>query len=174
MRRYIRIIGVVFICSTLALAYFGFLLIDRFNHAVEYSDEVNHTYEIINRLEQLESFAKDAETAQRGYIITNDSNYLKPFFDIQHKIFPLSDTIIEMVKVRRQKERIIMLKANLSILMVHINNNLLLTTANNKSSLKKDMDDAKLLMDGLRAELTTVKNIELNLYRPGTMQRRTI
>ncbi len=33
----------------------------------------------ITRLEQLESVVKDAETGQRGFIITGDENYLLPF-----------------------------------------------------------------------------------------------
>jgi len=33
----------------------------------------------ITRLEQLESVLKDAETGQRGFIITGDENYLLPF-----------------------------------------------------------------------------------------------
>ena len=33
----------------------------------------------ITRLEQLESVLKDAETGQRGFIITGDENYLRPF-----------------------------------------------------------------------------------------------
>jgi PAS domain S-box-containing protein len=33
----------------------------------------------INRLEQLESIVKDAETGQRGFIITGDESYLMPF-----------------------------------------------------------------------------------------------
>src|SRR5262249_16695290 len=37
-----------------------------------------HTYEVIQRLERLLSLLKDAETGQRGYIITGQEEYLAP------------------------------------------------------------------------------------------------
>ena len=37
---------------------------------------VDHTHNVINALESIISFAKDAETGQRGYIITGEPRYL--------------------------------------------------------------------------------------------------
>jgi signal transduction histidine kinase len=165
MRRYIRIISVVFLCSTLALAYFGYLLLDRFNQSVKYTDEINHTYELINKMVELESFAKDAETAQRGFLITNDSAYLAPLFDIRHKIYPLADSLLQSVQDKKQKERLIMLKLSVAALMNYVNFNLESPRANIKAFLKKDMDDGKHLMDRLRKEIAEIKNVELQLLK---------
>lgn len=40
---------------------------------------VVHTYEVLTGLERCLSIAKDAETGQRGFILTSDPNYLVPF-----------------------------------------------------------------------------------------------
>ncbi|HEY3730730.1 MAG TPA: CHASE3 domain-containing protein, partial [Steroidobacteraceae bacterium] len=40
---------------------------------------VEHTQEVLQRLESLMEAATDAESAQRGYVITGDANYLEPF-----------------------------------------------------------------------------------------------
>jgi methyl-accepting chemotaxis protein len=40
---------------------------------------VTHTHEVLERLEALLSDMKDAETGQRGYIITGEERYLEPF-----------------------------------------------------------------------------------------------
>src|ERR1017187_1102368 len=46
---------------------------------IENTKLVNHTYTVITKLESVFSMLKDAESGQRGYIITNDSNYMGPY-----------------------------------------------------------------------------------------------
>ena len=40
---------------------------------------VVHTHEVLDELRLLFSMTKDAETGQRGFIITDDASYLKPY-----------------------------------------------------------------------------------------------
>src|SRR5262245_28154430 len=40
---------------------------------------VAHTYEVIGALDDVLSLMKDAETGQRGFIITGDDRYLDPY-----------------------------------------------------------------------------------------------
>ncbi|HZZ15521.1 MAG TPA: CHASE3 domain-containing protein, partial [Candidatus Sulfotelmatobacter sp.] len=40
---------------------------------------VDHTYEVLNRLQSLVAAATDSETAERGYVITGDEKYLEPY-----------------------------------------------------------------------------------------------
>ncbi len=42
---------------------------------------VNHTYEVVGSLETLLSTLKDAETGQRGFLLTEDEQYLEPYRD---------------------------------------------------------------------------------------------
>ena len=42
---------------------------------------VTHTHEVILKLSDLRSLAKDAETGQRGYVLTGDDSYLAPHTD---------------------------------------------------------------------------------------------
>ena len=46
---------------------------------IETSNQVRKTEEKINKLEELLSLIKDAETGQRGYIITGNKAYLQPY-----------------------------------------------------------------------------------------------
>ena len=50
------------------------------------SDLVAQTLESIAAIDQLESALTDAETGQRGYIITGDKDYLGPFNDAADEI----------------------------------------------------------------------------------------
>ena len=45
----------------------------------ESSSMVSHTYQVLQRLEQATSFLKDAETGQRGYLLTGEKRYLEPY-----------------------------------------------------------------------------------------------
>ena len=38
-----------------------------------------HTHEVLNRIEETLSLLKDAETGQRGYLITGEPRYLRPY-----------------------------------------------------------------------------------------------
>src|SRR6478672_1416922 len=58
--------------STLATFWFG-------NRVLELSAREQVRRDGIAQLEQLESVLKDAETGQRGFIITGDEAYLQPF-----------------------------------------------------------------------------------------------
>jgi len=62
----------VVVGSTLATFWFG-------NRVLEVRAREQVGRDGIARLEQLESVVKDAETGQRGFIITGDESYLRPF-----------------------------------------------------------------------------------------------
>jgi len=55
---------------------FSYITIEELVNA---TDLVNHTHIVKLKLEQTLSYLKDAETGQRGYLLTKDSSYLEPF-----------------------------------------------------------------------------------------------
>ncbi|HEX3081174.1 MAG TPA: CHASE3 domain-containing protein, partial [Puia sp.] len=55
---------------------------------------VNHTYEVISNLNDVVAPIREAESSQRGYLITNDPVFLEPF----HGSFEESITALEHVK----------------------------------------------------------------------------
>lgn len=46
---------------------------------IKSSEAVNHTNEILQQSENIISYMKDAETGQRGFLLTNDIEFLEPF-----------------------------------------------------------------------------------------------
>src|SRR5690348_5678547 len=69
----------VVVASTLITFWFGNRVLQA--HAREQSRRDG-----IALLDQLESHLKDTETGQRGFIITGDDNYLKPFHDAAERL----------------------------------------------------------------------------------------
>ncbi len=67
----------------------GFLSYRSTSILVQNHRLVSHTHDIILGIEEILSTLKDAETGQRGYIITGDDSYLAPYYQAQSQIGPL-------------------------------------------------------------------------------------
>ena len=47
---------------------------------------VSHTWQVINAVEQVIGSAKDAETGNRGFLLTGDESYLEPYTRAVHEL----------------------------------------------------------------------------------------
>ncbi|WP_052754530.1 response regulator [Calothrix sp. 336/3] len=72
-------IGASFACGLTVIATLGILAYRTTNNLVESSRWQSHSYEVLNRLDNLISILKDAEIGQRGYLITAEKPYLEPY-----------------------------------------------------------------------------------------------
>jgi CHASE3 domain sensor protein len=72
-------IGASFALGLLFFAVLSAVSYRSTNQLVETSTRESHTYEVIGQIEELLSRLKDAETGQRGYVITGSPKYLEPY-----------------------------------------------------------------------------------------------
>jgi CHASE3 domain sensor protein len=72
-------IGAGFAAALLALACIGVISYRSTNALIEAARLKVHTYEVLRSLQGLLSAMQDAETGQRGYIITGRDSYLEPY-----------------------------------------------------------------------------------------------
>lgn len=80
---------------------------------VQNGDEawVMHTRQVLFEAEQTESLLKDAETGQRGFLITGDPVYLAPYISAITRIEPHIDNLARLTADNpRQQERIVRLR----------------------------------------------------------------
>src|SRR2546430_1544176 len=70
--------NLLFIFATVLLGFFSFFSYYRIKKMIDSSNKVNHTNLVILKIEEVLSIAKDAETAERGFLITSDSAFLQP------------------------------------------------------------------------------------------------
>jgi len=56
-------------------------------------DRVSHSHDVTLRIQRLLSLAQDAETGQRGYLLTGDEQYLEPFKSSSAEISNSLDTL---------------------------------------------------------------------------------
>ncbi|HXB54636.1 MAG TPA: methyl-accepting chemotaxis protein [Vicinamibacteria bacterium] len=72
-------LGAGFALPLLILVILGAVSHRALNNSVETSRWVDHTYEVLDTLAQLQISLLEAESAQRGYLITGKEEFLQPF-----------------------------------------------------------------------------------------------
>ncbi len=74
-----RRIAAGFALSFLLLAAIGAVAYRSINSITQTSYSVTHSHQVLERLAEVLSLLKDAETGQRGFVITGDEAYLEPY-----------------------------------------------------------------------------------------------
>jgi CheY-like chemotaxis protein/CHASE3 domain sensor protein/putative methionine-R-sulfoxide reductase with GAF domain len=82
-----------FVICSLMLLLVGVISFRNSEKFISSNQWVNHTHEVLNEFEQIRVSFIDAETGERGYIITGDESYLEPFNSAKSKIFEHLDKI---------------------------------------------------------------------------------
>jgi hypothetical protein len=72
-------IGSGFGLALVALMIVGAVSYNSTAKLIDSAEWVGHTHEVLNALDDLLSGIKDAETGQRGYVITGEARYLEPY-----------------------------------------------------------------------------------------------
>lgn len=81
-----RIAKTVFALSAIVLLALAILLYLQINALISSFNQVNRTNVVRLKLEQTLSHLKDAESAQRGYLLTKDSAFLQPLLGANERI----------------------------------------------------------------------------------------
>ncbi len=81
----------IFIKSIFVVFLFILIFISAINyrHTITLTDSTEsmmRSHKVYLELEQLMSSIKDAETGQRGFVITQDSSFLQPFLNARRKV----------------------------------------------------------------------------------------
>ena len=93
--------AVVFFLISGGVAYFNLRTLRDDNQ------KIVHSHEVITTLDELLSGAQNAETGQRGYLLTNNEKYLEPYNAALIEIPPKLDQITELTRDNpAQKPRI--------------------------------------------------------------------
>lgn len=72
---------IIFAISTFIILFIGVITVKHINNISDSSKLLIHTYEVNLELEHLFSHIKDSENSMRGYLISKDTLYLKPYQD---------------------------------------------------------------------------------------------
>lgn len=87
------------------------------------SELLVHSYQIRGELEQLITFLKDAESGQRGFMLTGDSLFLQPIVNVKEKINNSFKSLNELTKGNSQQQKNLTSLSNLIQLRISILDN---------------------------------------------------
>lgn len=108
MKRKLRIVIIAFSASFLIMAGLSFYTMRQFETLISFSDQIEHTYKVISKLNAIEGVVKDLDIKERGYIITRDTQYLS---EITKSVNSIEPTLAEIkVLVNDNKDQLNLLK----------------------------------------------------------------
>ncbi|HMH21696.1 MAG TPA: response regulator [Puia sp.] len=92
----LRNLQIGFGLSLLILVITSIASFSSIQRLLEGSRWVDHTDSVIVKLERTLSTIKDAETGQRGFLLTNDTSFLTPYYGAREKALIIVDSILVM------------------------------------------------------------------------------
>ncbi len=168
----------VFIISTLLLLVSIGSSIFCINELIYNSKWVNHTHEVLGETENLMSALKDAETGQRGYIITRNTDFLEPY----NRSYTTVKTALSNIRFLTQdnigqQERTAEALTLIEERFKQMSKVIFLCKSSNFDAQTKvqELLDGKKIMDKLRQNIAEIKGEETKLLviRNARLERYT-
>jgi PAS domain S-box-containing protein len=129
---------------------------------------VAHTHEVIGELEALLSTLKDAETGQRGYLLTEDKTYLQPYEDALQKVHARFDRLRKLTSDNSdQQGRLDVLGPKIDDRLDELRQTVALVKNGDRPAALKIVrgDTGKAMMDDLRERVAVMRRAEEELLR---------
>ncbi|MCD0472396.1 CHASE3 domain-containing protein [Flavobacterium sp. JAS] len=156
---------VIFVIAVFILLFLSSIAYKHNQDLNESSKLVMHTYEINIQLERLMSAVKDAETGQRGYIITRNARFLAPYIYSREKVntsfITLKKLTADNPKQRQNLENLFKL-----IIQRFVSFENCLKYSDPKTYDKRKLDNhmfgGRILMENIRFKVDEMNDIEKN------------
>ncbi|MEH2414083.1 response regulator [Nostoc sp.] len=161
-------IAVSFALSLATLTTIGLISYQSTNDLIETSRQENHTYQVLSQLEDLNLQLTNAETGQRGYIITGEQRYLEPY---NAAIQVLNQKFNELQRLTadnpNQQNRLDILEPLLTERMAVMKNVIELRRSQSVELAQKAIltDQGKQLMDKIQKIIQAMKTEENTLLK---------
>lgn len=154
---------VIFVIAVFILLFLSSIAYKHNQDLNESSKLVMHTYEINIQLEQLMSAIKDAETGQRGYIITRNARFLTPYIYSRDKVNTSFITLKKLTADNsQQQENLQKLFKLITQRFVSFENCLKYSDPKtyDKRKLDNHMFGGRILMENIRFKVDEMNDIE--------------
>lgn len=116
MRKRLLITFIAFCMSFVAMVALSIFSIERYTTFTAFSDEVDHSNKVINMLYKTEVYLKDIDRWERGYILTNDTVYLRPINKGIDSLRPALSDLEQLTKDNPvQQNNVTLLKGNITL-----------------------------------------------------------
>jgi signal transduction histidine kinase/DNA-binding response OmpR family regulator/CHASE3 domain sensor protein len=174
----IRQLQLVFSLSTLLLLISLTASFYSIQKLISNSQLVNHTNQVLIEAENIISSMKDAETGQRGYLITLDPLFLQPYTGSRAKVKASLDQLQKLtIDNPDQQKNLAQVKALYEAKFAQMQRIITLTTrrqgfVRDTTARHKEMVRGKQVMDDLRAVINQIKQEENSLLQSRIQQQQ--
>ncbi|WP_375504449.1 response regulator [uncultured Nostoc sp.] len=161
-------IGISFALSLATLTTIGLISYQSTNELIETSRQESHTYQVLSQLEDLNLQVTNAETGQRGYILTGEQRYLEPYNDA---IQVLNQKVNELQRLTadnpKQQSRLDILQSLIDQKLAELKETIDLRQNQSFDAAQKVVltDRGKQLMAEIRKVIQAMKNEENALLK---------
>lgn len=135
---------------------------------IDNADMMRTSNKVIKDLNQVLSLIKDAETGQRGYLLTGQQQFLEPYTDSKKKIYESYDTLLaEINPTPRQLKNLEKLKISLDSRLAILEQNLAIKRENGAITTEQ-LIKGKSHMDEIRRTIATLQSEEQTILKART------
>lgn len=166
-----RILVAIFLLSCGVLCSFTYALY-RQSRVVEHHDQwVAHSYEVLRKSRRILTLTLDVETGQRGYILTGAPNFLEPYTRASKELDnALADLKRETIDNPPQQAIAGQLVHDMDAYRLLLSTQIMLYEKHGIKALnKRDLNDSRRAMDGVRTDLERIIGIEKDLLKERTI-----
>ncbi len=158
---------IIFTVSLFIVLFIGAITYKHIENVSSSSKMIIHTYEVNLELEHLFSYIKDSENSMRGYLITNESIYLNPYYEANKKINETFSILKKLTKNNNKQQKNLnelyeVIKKRLDYNGEYSNPDLNINIGNNKK-FKRDFSESSKLLVEIRTKINEMVELE-NLY----------
>jgi PAS domain S-box-containing protein len=122
-----RLLSLVYAATLCVILLSGITLYRNIRVRTAAVERMSHTQQVMLHLEEVRSLVADAETGQRGYLLTGDKSYLLPYQDAQARLEPALAQLTDLTSDNAsQQSRILQLHGMISAKMTELGSTVVL------------------------------------------------
>lgn len=164
---------IIFVISIFVIFFISGITFKHLNTVQKTTYQVTRSYKVSLELERLISYLKDAETGQRGYILSRDSTFLKPYIYSKVKIENSFNKLRQLTQDNpKQLDNIDKLKFLINKRKNYLSKNIYLIEKDDFSNpeFQKNLHIGKTTMDSIRLHINEMDDIEDKLFKYRTAE----
>jgi CheY-like chemotaxis protein/signal transduction histidine kinase len=152
-----------FLLAVVAVAIIALLSYQSLQTTTLTAANLTQSFEVLGRLESLLSTLKDAETGQRGFLLTGEESYLTPYTDAKDALpDELKSMRAQLVNRPEQRRRLDEIESLENLKMAELESTVVLRRAGKIDAAMAMVrtDRGKIYMDRIRAAANEMENAE--------------
>jgi signal transduction histidine kinase/CHASE3 domain sensor protein len=159
-RNMLKSLFVIFIFLLLFLSSITYKNSLQFTNSTKW---VIHSYKVHSQLDNLMLILKDAETGQRGFLLTHDTTYLQPYFNSKIKVRQSADTLRRLFSDNLNQQKNMERLSELTELRFgYLRYSMYQDSigSKNKINIRESLDIGRVIMDSVRSQAAKMQNLE--------------